>query len=138
MEKIIASVDWCGKNYAGYITDERINALGIVATAKTMDELEAKLRETVMFHIEGCVEDGDELPSWAVQGGYELQVEPRTSALLHEAQMYTTLAALSRVTGIKHAQLSHYANAVSQPRPEQRERIIAGMHRIGEACMAMQ
>ena len=138
MEKINALVDWCGKNYAGYITDERINALNIVVTAKTRAELDKELREAVQFHIDGCVEDGDQLPEWAVAGTYEIVVEPRMSALLHEVLMYTTLAALSRATGIKHAQLSHYANAVSQPRPEQRERIIAGMHQIGHACLAIQ
>lgn len=138
METIKSEMDWCGKNYAAYITDGRINASGIVVTAKTREALEEQLRDAVRFHIEGCVEDGDKLPDWATQGLYRIRIEPRTSALLHDAQMYTTLAAISRVTGIKHAQLSHYANAVSQPRPEQRARIIAGVHRIGEACMAMQ
>ena len=72
VEKISVLVDWRGKNYSGYITDERINALGIVVAAKTMEELEVKLRDAVQFHVEGCVEDGDELPAWAVQGDYEL------------------------------------------------------------------
>ena len=68
---------------------------------------------------------------------YILEYEKRISAILHEAQQYTTLSALSRITGIKHAQLSHYANAVSQPRPAQRTRILEGIHKIGESCLAL-
>ena len=33
MEKIIVSVDWCGKNYAAYICDERIGGV-VLATGK--------------------------------------------------------------------------------------------------------
>ena len=136
MEKIQVLVDWCGKNYAAYIADERIKAEAIVVTAKTKDELKLKVQEALDFHIDGCIEDGDSLPQWAIDRAYELDIEPRISALLHDAQYYITLSALSRATGIKHAQLSHYANAVSQPKPAQRERIVSGIHEIGRACMA--
>ena len=136
MEKIKVFVDWCGKNYAAYIIDHRIHATSIVVTAKTHEELEQKIQEALQFHIEECIADGDQMPKWAAEGAYTLDVEPRMSALLHEVQSYITLAALSRATGIKHAQLSHYANAVSEPKPLQRQRIVAGIHKIGQACMA--
>jgi len=131
MELIKVTVDWCGKNYAAYIYDTRLGG-AILATAKTFEELQQEVEETIHFHIEGCIRDGDILPEEITAGQYELDFEKRISAILHEAQQYTTLSALSRVTGIRHAQLSHYANAVSQPRTPQRERIIEGLHTIGK------
>ena len=87
--------------------------------------------EGLQFHLEGCINDGDPISEDIKNGNYELVYEKRVSAILHEAQQFTTLAALSRATGIRHAQLSHYANAVSKPRPEQCARIIEGLHTIG-------
>lgn len=136
MEKIIVKVDWCGKNYASYINDPRINGL-VVSTGKTFEELQKETEESLRFHIEGCIVDGDVIPESIRNGDYELVYEKRVSAILHEAQQYTTLAALSRTTGIRHAQLSHYANAVSKPRPEQCKRIIEGLHTIGKELQAV-
>ena len=136
MEQIKVQVDWCGKNYASYINDPRICGV-VLSTAKTFEKLKQETEEGVKFHIEACVADGDSIPQTICKGEYELVYEKRVSAILHEAQQYTTLTALSRVTGIRHAQLSHYANAVSQPRPEQIARIFEGLHRIGESCLAL-
>ena len=136
MDKIKVMVDWCGKNYAAYIFDKRIGGV-ILATGKNLKELQQDTEESVRFHIEGCILDGDPIPETFQKGDYELEYEKRISAILHEAQQYTTLAALSRATGIRHAQLSHYANAVSKPRPTQRARIIEGLHKIGEYCLSL-
>jgi predicted RNase H-like HicB family nuclease len=136
MEKIIVSVDWCGKNYAAYISDVRIGGV-VLATGKTFEDLQKDAEEGIRTHIEGCLLDNDPIPETIQRGEYVLEFEKRMSAILHEAQQYTTLTALSRITGIKHAQLSHYANAVSQPRPTQRARILDGLHKIGEFCLAL-
>lgn len=136
MDKIKVSVDWCGKNYAAYIRDERIGG-AVLATGKTFEGMQKDAENGVRFQIEGCLLDGDDIPKSIQKGEYELVYEKRISAILHEAQQYTTLAALSRATGIRHAQLSHYANAISQPRPTQRARIIEGLHKIGEHCLAL-
>lgn len=130
MEKIIVKVDWCGKNYASYISDPRINGL-VISTGRTFEDLRKETEEGLQFHLEGCIYDGDPISEDIKNGNYELVYEKRVSAILHEAQQFTTLAALSRATGIRHAQLSHYANAVSKPRPEQCARIIEGLHTIG-------
>ena len=131
MEKIIATVDWCGKNYASYIRDPRVNGV-ILSTGRTFEELKKETEEGLQFHIEGCIADGDGIPEAIRTGDYMLVYEKRISAILHEAQQYITLSALSRVTGIRHAQLSHYANSVSQPRLAQREKIINGLQTIGQ------
>ena len=136
MVTIKVTVDWYGKNYAAYICDSQIGG-AVLVTSKTFIGLQKEAEEGVRFHIEGCLRDGDKLPDAIRKGNYQLDYEKRISALLHEAQQYTTLSALSRVTGIRQAQLSHYANAVSQPRPPQRARIIEGLHKIGEFCLAV-
>ena len=136
MVTIKVTVDWCGKNYAAYICDSRVGGV-VLATSKTYSGLQKEAEESVRFQIEGCLNDGDDLPEDIQKGNYQLEFEKRISAVLHEVQQYTTLSALSRVTGIRQAQLSHYANAISQPRPLQRARIIEGLHKIGEFCMAV-
>lgn len=136
MEQIKVTVDWCGKNYASYISDPRIYGV-VLSTGKTFEKLKQETEEGLKFHLEGCIADGDPIPESIKKGEYELVYEKRISAILHEAQQYTTLAALSRVTGIRHAQLSHYANAISKPRPEQRDRIVEGLRQIGTSCLAL-
>lgn len=136
MTTIKVLVDWCGKNYAAYIYDTQIGG-AVLTTNKTFSGLQKDAIESVRFQIEGCLHDGDQLPDDIKSGNYKLVFEKRISALLHEVQQYTTLSALSRVTGIRQSQLSHYANAVSQPRQVQRNRIIEGLHRIGEYCLTI-
>ena len=45
------------------------------------------------------------------------------------------MAAISRASGISQQQLSHYANGLKNPRPAQRQRIVEGIHRIGEKML---
>ncbi len=54
-----------------------------------------------------------------------------------EVEKFTTLAALSRATGINQRQLSHYAIGTKQPRPASRERIIQGLHAIGRMALSL-
>ena len=134
MEKIHVKVDWCEKNYGAVTECEALN--GVVAvTAKTYDGLLADLADAVRFHVEGCVADGDPLPEWMVKGEYEFDIELGTSALLRKCEQFTSLAAISRASGISQQQLSHYANGLKTPRPAQRRRIVEGIHRIGEKML---
>ncbi|MCQ2285023.1 MAG: type II toxin-antitoxin system HicB family antitoxin [Bacteroidales bacterium] len=136
MEQINVMVDWCGKNYASYINDPRINGV-ILSTGKTLDELQRETEDSLQFHLESCIADGDPIPESIKNGEYELVYEKQVSAILHEVQQYTSLAAISRVTGIRHAQLSHYASGRSKPRPRQRERIVEGLRQICTSCLAL-
>lgn len=134
MEKIHVKVEWCEKNYGAVTECEVLN--GVVAvTSKTYDGLMADLAEAVRFHVEGCLEDGDTLPEWLVKGDYEFDVELGISALLRRCEQFTSMAAISRASGISQQQLSHYANGLKNPRPAQRQRIVEGIHRIGEKML---
>lgn len=133
--KFKVDVSWTGKNFCCSWSDEVAGT--VVVTAKTLEKLKENFAESLKWHIEGCVEDGDELPQYLVDGDYELDYNLDTAALLRDAETYTTMAAISRASGINQKQLSHYANGVKQPRPMQRARIIAGLHVIGSRIMAL-
>lgn len=136
MEKVIVSVGWCDKNFGATFGEEVPGA--VVFTAKTFDELQKEAAETLRFHIDGMIEDGDDVPQWLVDGEYEFEYRFEDMASLIQSLVpYTSLAAISRATGINQYQLSHYANGIKNPRPEQRQRIINGIHHIGERLMSI-
>lgn len=133
--KLTIDVSWTGKNFCCAWYDD--DAGTVVATAKTLAKLKEDFAESLKWHIEGCVADGDVLPDYLVDGDYELEYNLDTAALLRDAETYTTLAAISRASGINQKQLSHYANGIKHPRPMQRAKIIAGLHIIGSQIMAL-
>ena len=133
--KLMIDVSWTGKNFCCFWSDD--DAGTVVATAKTLSKLKKDFAESLKWHIEGCVADGDALPEYLVIGDYELEYNLDTAALLRDAETYTTLAAISRASGINQKQLSHYANGIKHPRPNQRARIIAGLHIIAAQIMAL-
>lgn len=135
MKKIKINVSWTGNNFCCGFGMPGVGA--VLATNKTLDGLKAEFEDSLKFHIEGCVEDGDDIPQYLIDGNYEIEYNLDSSALLREAETFTTLAAISRATGINQKQLSHYANGVKTPRKEQRSRIIAGLHEIGRRALAL-
>lgn len=133
--KLRIDVSWTGKNFCCAWSDE--DAGTVVATAKTLAKLQEDFAESLKWHIEGCVTDGDHLPDYLVKGDYELDYKLDTAALLRDAETYTTMAAISRACGINQKQLSHYANGNKQPREAQRNRIVEGLHLIGSKILAL-
>lgn len=78
------------------------------------------------------IEDGEDVPEWLKSGNYEFVYNYEdAAALLHAYEPYVSLAAISRASGINQGLLSHYANGLKKPRPEQRRRIVDGLHKIG-------
>ena len=126
MEKIIVNVSWCDKNYGAALSENVPGA--VVVTAKSYDELIDEVRDTLKFHVEGMIADGD----------YEFEYHLDAAALLQMCSPYASIAAISRVSGINQHQLSHYANGIKKPRPEQRRRIVEGLHKIGRELMAVE
>ena len=112
---------------------------GVVAvTAKDIRELKQEVAETLRFHVEGMLADGDVVPQWLADGNYEFEYNYMdAAALIHACEIYATIAALSRATGINQRQLSHYANGLRHQRPEQRQRIIEGVHQIGRELLSV-
>lgn len=129
MKKIIVKIFW-DNNY-GAVSDE---VLGCVATADTLEDVKREYASALQFHLNGMIEDGDELP-FKIQGEYELEFDVDGQALIHSVEGLVTKAALSRATGINEKQLSHYSTGFRRPRKEQREKIIQGVHKIANELM---
>jgi predicted RNase H-like HicB family nuclease len=53
------------RNWSAYVPD----LPGCVATGKTRRGLEKQIREAIEFHIEGLMENGDEVPEPTVVAG---------------------------------------------------------------------
>lgn len=136
MEKIEVKVSWCDKNFGASLGENVPGA--VVITAKTYDELVDEVRETLEFHIQGMIADGDDVPQWLRNGDYELEYHLDAAALLQMCSPYASIAAISRASGINQHQLSHYANGIKKPRMEQRRRIIEGIHKIGRELIAVK
>ena len=134
MKKITVHVSWFEKNFGASLGDEVPGA--VVLTAKTFEELQEAVPETLRFHVEGLLEDEEEeVPEWLAKGEYEFEWDLDTAALLQVCSRYATLAAISRASGVNERQLSHYANGTKKPRQPQRQRIVEGLHKIGRSLM---
>ena len=136
METIIVNVCWCDHNFGASLGE---NVPGsVVVAAKTYDELVKEVRESLKFHIEGILADGDDVPQWLRDGDYEFEYHLDAAAILQICAPYASIAAISRVSGINKHQLSHYANGLKKPRPEQRKRIIDSIHKIGQELISVK
>jgi len=134
MERIQVYLSWVDTNFCGSYSDNVPG--GVVFTAKTFEEAMREAQETLDFHLQGYVEEG-EAPQWYLDHDYELEFNYLDAVtLLHAYTPDLTLSAISRASGINQTQLSHYANGVKTPRPAQRQRIIDGIHAIGRRLMA--
>ena len=136
METIVVNVSWCDHNFGASLGD---NVPGsVVVAAKTYDELIKDVLDTLKFHIDGMMKDGDEVPEWLLNGEYVFDYHHDAAAILQLCAPYASIAAISRVSGINKHQLSHYANGLKKPRPAQRKRIFDGIHKIGQELMAVE
>ena len=136
MEKIRVDVAWCDKNFGASFGENVPGA--VVLTAKTYEELLREVPDTLRFHIEGMVADGDDVAKWLVDGDYEFEYNLMDVAtVLRAYEPFISLAAISRASGINQHLLSHYANGMKQPRPKQRQRIVDGIHKIGRKLLAV-
>jgi predicted RNase H-like HicB family nuclease len=126
MQTITVNIDW-ENNYGAY--SEEVS--GCIATNKTLEGVKQAYTEAFEFHLAGLRADGDEITA-AMQGKYKLDYVLNVRALLHYFEGVLTRSALSRVTGINERQLGHYITGHRKPRPEQRKKIVEGLHRIGK------
>ncbi len=134
-KEIKVLVSWSGENYNGGIGDSEIGAILVAAT--TLDEFKSEFEESFKFHIEGMKQNRLKIPDYILKDEYKIVYNLEATALLKEAEKFTTLAAISRASGINQKQLSHYATGIKQPRAASRERIIKGIHAIGRMALAL-
>jgi hypothetical protein len=133
MEKVIVNISWSGNNYCA---GAEINGV-VFCTNKTLNGVKSEFVDMFKFHIDGSIADGDILSEDLVCGDYEFDFKMEISALLHSLDGIVTRSAIARVTGINERQLGHYASGIRNPRPEQRKKIIMGIHHLGNDLSAI-
>ena len=136
MRKIKVKIGWSGNNYSCVSDDDALNGI-IVVTNKTLDGLKKDFQESLQFHIEGCLQDGENLDEWLVSGDYEIEYMLEVSALLHSLDGILTRSAIARMSGINERQIGHYASGISTPRTIQRNKIINAIHSISKELAAV-
>jgi len=136
MRKIQVKIGWSGDNYDCVADDTALNGI-VIDTHETLDGLKKDFPESLQFHIEGCLRSGDILPEWLTSGQYELDYILETSALIHSLDGILTRSAIARATGINEKQIGHYASGHRKPRPQQRAKIINGIHAISRELAAV-
>lgn len=132
---IHVNVSWSGDNFCGLWDDGQHGS--VIVTAKTIDKLKNYFSESLQLHIRGCIEDGDPLPEYLINGNYVIDYNLDAAALIRNAETFTTMSVISRISGINQKQLSHYANGIKHPRPVQLARIKTALAIIGTQLLAL-
>ena len=136
MKKIKVEISWEDKNYCCGWGCDGFGA--VICTNKTLDGVKSEFAKSLETQIKDMLAAGEFVPDWLASGEYEIEFSLAVSALLRQAETFTTLTVISHFTGINQKLLSHYANSVKKPREAQRERIVNGLHEIGRQALAVQ
>ncbi|MDE5799756.1 MAG: CopG family transcriptional regulator [Paramuribaculum sp.] len=136
MEKIKVEIYWEDKNYCCGWSCEGFGA--VICTNKNIENLKIEFEEALKSQVKDMVSDGEYVPQWLAEEKYIFEYTLAVSALLRQAERVTTMAVISRVTGINQKLLSNYASSIKIPRDAQRERIVDGLHTIGRQLLSVQ
>ena len=131
--KQIHAVLELGKDGYGVWFREIENGFGFGETVEQAKE-DAKIAlESYIFVLNKYNKPVPEILS----GDYELVFEFDMEALLKYIDGTVTKRAIAKASGINAAQLSHYSSGLKKPRKQQREKIIAGLHKIAKDLLAV-
>lgn len=136
MKTIKVEIYWEEKNYCCGWSCEGFGA--ILCTNKNLESLKTEFESAIKSQVADMVSEGESIPQWLADGDYIIEYSLSVSALLRQAERFTTMAVISRFTGINQKLLSNYASSVKIPREAQRERIINGLHQIGQQFLAVR
>ena len=132
MEKLKVTVGW-DRNYSAFL---EVGDGFVVATGATLEEVKKEFASALEFHLEGMREANEQIPA-ALGRKYELHFELNSRALVHFADALVSRSALAKASGINERQLGHYITGVSNPRPQQIERVKHGMRAIAMQLSAL-
>ena len=132
MKKIHVTLE-LGKDGYGVSYKEITNVIGF---GETVELAKKDAHDALYFYIECLNKNHMPIPE-ILQGDYELVYEFDIEALLKHLDGTVTKTALSKASGINVTQLSHYSSGLKKPRKEQRERIIKGLHKLGQELLSV-
>ena len=122
-----------GKDGYGVWFDEIPNVFGF---GETVELAKKDAKASLDFYIE-CLNKTNKAIPEILKGEYELIFEFDIEALLKYIDGTVTKKALAKASGINQTQLSHYSSGLKKPRREQRNKIIAGLHKLGNDLLSV-
>ena len=103
---------------------------------ETVETAKADAKAALIFYVECLNKQNKPIPE-ILQGEYELIFQFDVEALLKYINGTVTKTALAKAAKIHPTQLSHYSSGLKKPRTKQREKIIAGLHKIGKDLLSV-
>jgi predicted RNase H-like HicB family nuclease len=122
-----------GKDGYGIWFDEIPNVFGFGETVEAAKTDAKAALEGYVVSLNKCHKPIPEI----LQDEYELVFSFDIEALLKHIDGTVTKTALAKASGINATLLSHYSSGLKRPRKQQRERIIAGLHKLGRDLLAV-
>lgn len=110
------------------------NCKGIYAQGDSVRDVKQDVYDAIEIYKEITPESEWEGPikeGWPIEWRYDVQ-----SLLLYFQGVFTN-AALERMTGINQKQLWNYANGVSKPRKQAKDKIEKALHSLGQELMEL-
>jgi predicted RNase H-like HicB family nuclease len=122
-----------GKDGYGVCYKEIDNVFGF---GETVESAKKDAKDALFFYVE-CLNKHQMPVPEILKGEYELIFEFDIEALLKLIDGTVTKTALAKATGINASLLSHYSSGLKKPRKRQKERIIAGLHKLGRDLLSV-
>ncbi|MDE5878324.1 MAG: antitoxin HicB [Muribaculaceae bacterium] len=128
--KLIISICASKDSFGAFVE----NCEGIYASGDSVTEVKQDVLEAIRIYKEITPIDKWAHPireNWPIEWHYDVQ-----SLLLYYQGIFTN-AALERMTGINQKQLWNYANGVSKPRKQVKEKIEKALHSLGQELLEL-
>jgi len=122
-----------GKDGYGVWFEELPHVFGFGETVEAAKIDAQRALEGYLIALNKCNQSIPEI----LQGEYELVYQFDVEALLKYIDGTVTKTALAKAAGINPVQLSHYSSGLKKPRKQQREKIIAGLHKLGRELLSV-
>jgi predicted RNase H-like HicB family nuclease len=108
----------------------------IFGFGETVEDAKEDAKAVVESYLHVLKMQNQPIPE-VLQSDYALIFEFDMEALMKYIDGIVTKTALSKVAGINPIQLTHYSKGLKHPRPQQRRKIISGLHKIGSDLLAV-
>lgn len=130
MRKLIINISASKDSFGAYAE----NCEGIYAAGDTVKAVRQDVLDAIELYKEFNPESEWPEPikeNWPIEWHYDTQ-----SLLLYYQGIFTN-AALERLTGINQKQLWNYANGISKPRKQAKEKIENALHSLGHELLEL-
>ena len=108
----------------------------IFGFGENLETAKADAYKVIEYYMDILNKNGETIPE-ILQNGYELDFEFDIESLLKHIEGIVTKTALAKASGINPIQLSHYSSGLKKPRKEQKEKIINGLHKLGQELLSV-